>query len=456
MAGARFGDDVRVTDAPTPARADVPRGDGDDARQLALLAHRLGGLLTLGDAHEAAASAARDVLRAGVAAVARREQDQWDVLVADPADEAAAALDAVRDEEAARTLGHRQETWRSAAADGTGRTRPALVAPVLVNGELWGALCAVRDERALPFTRDDAARAEVLGTLLGAHIARLDLAEQVRHLVSDDALTGLSTRRVADEAAQAAIDSGDETCIVMCDVDGLKRVNDELGHDAGDDLLRAVAAVLRRASSGLPGSTAARIGGDEFCIVTCGIPRTTVVQVMDATVGDATLPHGSSLSYGIASSARGSLGAAPTPRSLFRRADAAQYHAKRSHAAARARQYRADDPGAVLGRAVSAGVTALAATGPAPLSRLCALAAALTEAMGGSGWSVSRDDAPWGDGHAVVARGGTSSLHVSGMRQVELASAPWTVQLESTLSSTDRTVGTTLQTLVSLAVLGAS
>lgn len=455
MGRAAVGDDVRVTDAPTPARAAAPRGDGDDARQLALLAHRLGGLLTLADAHEAAAAAARDVLRAGVAAVTRREQDQWQVLAADPADEADAVLDAVRDGEAARALGHRQETWRRSPGDAA-RSRPALVAPVVVNGELWGTLCAVRDERALPFTRDDAARGEVLGTLLGAHIARLDLAEQVRHLVSDDALTGLGTRRVADEAAQAAIDSGDETCIVMCDVDGLKRVNDELGHDAGDDLLRAVAAVLRRASSGLPGSTAARIGGDEFCVVTCGIPRTTVVQVMDATVGDATLPHGSSLSYGIASSARGSLGAAPTPRSLFRRADAAQYHAKRSHAAARARQYRADDPGAVLGRAVAAGVTALAATGPAPLSRLCALAAALTEAMGGSGWSVSRDAGPSGDGPVVVARGGTASLHVSGMRQVELASAPWTVQLESTLSSTDRTVGTTLQTLVSLAVLGAS
>ncbi|MEN1973741.1 GGDEF domain-containing protein [Cellulomonas sp. P4] len=445
-----------MTDAPTPAREAAPRGDGDDARQLALLAHRLGGLLTLADAYDAAAAATRDVLRAGVAAVARRELDQWQVLAADPADEAAAVLDAVRDGEAARALDHRQETWRNGPGEDAGRSRPALVAPVVVNGELWGALCAVRDAPALPFTRDDAARGEVLGTLLGAHIARLDLAEQVRHLVSDDALTGLSTRRVADEAAQAAIDSGDETCIVMCDVDGLKRVNDELGHDAGDDLLRAVAAVLRRASSGLPGSTAARIGGDEFCIVTCGIPRTTVVQVMDATVGDATLPHGSSLSYGIASSARGSLGAAPTPRSLFRRADAAQYHAKRSHAAARARQYRADDPGAVLGRAVAAGVTALAATAPAPLSRLCALAAALTEAMGGSGWTVSRDAGASGDGPVVVARGGTSSLHVSGMRQVELVSAPWTVQLESTLSSTDRTVGTTLQTLVSLAVLGAS
>jgi diguanylate cyclase (GGDEF)-like protein len=451
---ARTGDDVPVTDAPPPARESAPRDDGDDARHFALLAHRLSGCATLSEVHEAGVVAARDLLDVTVAALARLEQDDWHVTAADPTDELPAAEDALKDGEAVRALVRRREAWLSAPGDDPVRPRPALVAPVVVNGDLWGVLCAVRDERATPFGPDDAARGEVLGALVGAHVARLDLAEQVRHLVSDDALTGLSTRRVADEAAHVAIASGDETCIVMCDVDGLKRVNDELGHDAGDELLRSVAGVLRRASGSLPGSTAARIGGDEFCIVTCGIPRSTVVQVVDAVVGDSALPHGASISYGIASSARGSLGAAPTPRSLFRRADAAQYHAKRSHAAARARQYRADDPGAVIGRTVAAAVTALAGTGPAALSRLCALAAAATEAMGGSGWSVAHDDGA--DGSVVVARGGTSSLHVSGMRQVTLLREPWLVTLESTLPADDPTAATTLETLMSLAVVGAA
>lgn len=482
----------RVTDAPA-ARTGPSRGDGDDARQFALLAHRLSGCSTLAAVYDVAVVATQDVLAAEVAAVARGEQDEWQVQAGDPSHELATAADALQDDEALRTLVRHRETWRSAPGDDPGHARPVLAAPVLVNGDLWGALCAIREAGSAAFTRDDAARGDVLGALVGAHIARLDLAEQVRHLVSDDALTGLGTRRVADQAAQDAIDSGEETCIVMCDVDGLKRVNDELGHDAGDDLLRSVAAVLRRAGRGLPGATAARIGGDEFCLVTHGIPRTTVVQVMDAAVADSVLPHGASLSYGIASSARGSLGAAPTTRSLFRLADAAQYHAKRSHAAARARQYRADDPGAVLGRTVSAGVTALSGTGRAPLTRLCALAAAVTEAMGGSAWTILRDTGT--DGHGagaaggpaagsaassdapmdgtppqgastngatdtrptiVVARGGTASLHASGMRQIELRRAPWTVVAESTLPTEDRTVLTTLQTLLSLAILGAS
>ncbi|NKY07136.1 hypothetical protein HF998_09155, partial [Cellulomonas hominis] len=60
-----------MTDAPPPARTSAPRGDGDDARHFALLAHRLGDLLTLAEVHEAGVVAARDVLAAGVAALAR-------------------------------------------------------------------------------------------------------------------------------------------------------------------------------------------------------------------------------------------------------------------------------------------------------------------------------------------------------------------------------------------------
>ncbi|GIG25114.1 GGDEF domain-containing protein [Cellulomonas denverensis] len=418
----------------------------DAVRELALLAHRLAGHTVPEDVHRSALDALRTLVGERVTLL-RFEQDDQIVLAGAPVAEPP-ALDGT-------ALGELRRTDATLLLPPGGRSPGRLVAPIRVNGELWGA-CLI--QQAEPFTPDDAARAELVGALAGAAIARTDLAEQVRHLVSDDALTGLNTRRVADEAAHRALESGEETCIVMCDVDGLKQVNDDLGHDAGDDLLRAVAGVLRRAGAGLPGSTVARIGGDEFCLVTQGIPRATVARVMESAVAEAPLPHGASLSYGVASSARGSLGTRTTTRSLFRRADAAQYHAKRAHQAARSRLYRSDDPATVLGRTVSAAVTALSRSGPNRLSRLCALAPAVSEAMGGSAWAVHRElsGAPDGQQWAAVARGGSSGGHLPDVRRIELREGDWVITVESTLPAHDRTVEATLHTLMSLAVLGGS
>jgi diguanylate cyclase (GGDEF)-like protein len=78
-----------------------------------------------------------------------------------------------------------------------------------------------------------------------------------------DPLTGLANRRAWDEAVGAlAADAGQGVVVLVADLDGLKRVNDVRGHGAGDDLIRAMADVLRAT---LPaGAVAARLGGDEF------------------------------------------------------------------------------------------------------------------------------------------------------------------------------------------------
>lgn len=446
-----------------------PDDAGALARQLALLAHALGACTTIAEVHGLALDSVLVLLGADRAIVGRLDQDDWSVLASVPPADTHPSQGRHPAGDAIGRLARRRATWTvalGAAADGSqdvgdpleaaqlraAGQGTALTTPLVVNEVVWGALHVSRGPDGDPYSDDDAPLAEVIAALVAAAVARLDVTEQVRHLVQDDALTGLSTRRVADEAAQRAVDSGDETCIVMCDVDGLKRVNDELGHDAGDDLLRAVATVLRRASEGLPGSTAARIGGDEFCVVTSGIPRTTVVQVVENAVGENALPYGASLSYGIASASRGPLGPPLTPRMLFRRADAAQYRAKRSHAAERARQFRADDPDAVLARMTVAGVAALTGAGAGLLSRLCALAAAASEALGGSAWAVLRtldDDA------AVVAQGGTSSLHVSGVAAVRVDRAPWSIDVETTIPAARATLEATLHTLLDVAVHGA-
>lgn len=93
--------------------------------------------------------------------------------------------------------------------------------------------------------------------------------DQLDALVRVDTLTGVGNRRALDElldvrVARAAAE-GPAFALLTLDLDGFKAVNDQLGHDAGDALLRHVAACLITATDGA--GTVIRQGGDEFCVV---------------------------------------------------------------------------------------------------------------------------------------------------------------------------------------------
>ncbi|QHT57740.1 GGDEF domain-containing protein [Cellulomonas sp. H30R-01] len=455
-------------------------------RGLATAAHRLDRCRTLDEVVEVAASAGVDMLGASSFAVLRIEQDTARVVrvVPEPADPRIVwrvrASYRADDRPALRRLIRDRVSWVAHAVDVAGRPvtgsddgagdaievqtlreidgASALASPVVVMGAVWGQLYAMRELGSPLFGVDDLARAEVLGALLGGAIARVDLEGQVRHLVADDPLTGLANRRVADSAAEAALESGLETCIVMCDVDGLKRVNDELGHDTGDDLLRSVADVLRRASDALPGTTAARIGGDEFCLVTVGRRRVEVAEVLAATVAEFPLPHGAAISYGIATTA---VTGATSARHLFRQADMAQYRAKRARARAlRAAAPTTADPAVTAERVVVAGTAAIVAAQSGIVPRLCALAAAATETLGGAGWAVlMRRPGDPSDGPAsAVARGGAPvDVTQAESSTTVVEHGPWVVEIGvSATAATGEVVDTSLDALVAVAVLGAS
>ena len=93
--------------------------------------------------------------------------------------------------------------------------------------------------------------------------------ERIRHLAHHDDLTGLPNRSLLRERLDAAIVDAERErgvlALAFIDLDGFKLVNDGLGHNAGDELLKVVGARMRRCLG--PGDTLARFGGDEFVIL---------------------------------------------------------------------------------------------------------------------------------------------------------------------------------------------
>lgn len=166
-----------------------------------------------------------------------------------------------------------------------------------------------------------------------------EAAEAASAAARTDPLTGLGNRLAWDEAivaAQEAVDAGGTLSVVTLDVDGLKDINDRYGHDAGDDLLRRCAAVIREHCSDL--DLAVRLGGDEFAILVphaLGPDDATYVAFAAALSGLTSSRDRVTASLGVCTVARGG--------SVFdavREADMQMYANKRQRRQARALQQR--------------------------------------------------------------------------------------------------------------------
>jgi diguanylate cyclase (GGDEF)-like protein len=105
------------------------------------------------------------------------------------------------------------------------------------------------------------------GVLVGWFAARnRALVAELRVNVERDHLTGLGNFRFYESAVERRLARGEPFTLLLCDMDQLKDVNDGQGHSAGDEALRTLATNLRLLAQ--PGDEIARIGGDEFCVVT--------------------------------------------------------------------------------------------------------------------------------------------------------------------------------------------
>jgi diguanylate cyclase (GGDEF)-like protein len=186
------------------------------------------------------------------------------------------------------------------------------------------------DERRL--TASEVAHLQTLVLLLGQELLHRRQVEMLSAWSIEDPLTGLMNRRGlrlgADVAMGAHQACGREVGVMVTDVDGLKHVNDSLGHASGDVLLRAVARLLTRTFSTVPERLVARTGGDEFCVLVSGAGPAYVKRLADQLWrGGRRLPYGGRLSIGLCLASE--VGGADFG-ALYAAADAAQCEAKRA------------------------------------------------------------------------------------------------------------------------------
>jgi diguanylate cyclase (GGDEF)-like protein len=133
------------------------------------------------------------------------------------------------------------------------------------------------------------------------------LAEQtieLRTLAREDPLTGIPNRRAFFGALDRAVEwsrrSGMSWVLAYLDVDNFKRINDTLGHAAGDEVLQRVARTLREATRRV--DVVARLGGDEFALLlpeTDGGRAETVVNKLLALLDDAMSRTGWEVTFSI-------------------------------------------------------------------------------------------------------------------------------------------------------------
>jgi diguanylate cyclase (GGDEF)-like protein len=213
----------------------------------------------------------------------------------------------------------------------------AVAQPLLAEaGGITGVVAVAR--RGRPFTSEERDDLRNLTTQAAVSLANVSLHETAERLAVTDELTGLSNRRRFDVTLEAEVERArrfkQPLALVLLDLDDFKDVNDAHGHQVGDEVLRAVARVLRDSCREV--DEPARYGGEELAVV---MPNTDLdgaqhlaerirhgVAGLRVPVPDGAGPLTITTSLGVATMPASAADAA----SLVEAADDALYRAKRS------------------------------------------------------------------------------------------------------------------------------
>jgi diguanylate cyclase (GGDEF)-like protein/PAS domain S-box-containing protein len=147
--------------------------------------------------------------------------------------------------------------------------------------------------RAHPgLTPEDVAFARSVGAVLGSAVLRIRVEATARFWSLHDPLTGLPNRAALLDRLRRSLRranrDGRRTGVLFLDLDGFKAVNDTLGHQAGDELLKAVGARLQAVVR--PGDVVSRLGGDEFAMLCENIDGLAGLRAIGERVMDELAP----------------------------------------------------------------------------------------------------------------------------------------------------------------------
>ena len=208
------------------------------------------------------------------------------------------------------------------------------VPQILVVSPCYAVALVIGSDEAFPWFRWAllSLTVVVVGVRVTAMRARLAaLVAVLADSARTDALTGLRNRRAFEETLQVELEraarSGDPVALLLADLDHFKAINDEFGHPAGDEVLRAVARALEGCVRRV--DVAFRIGGEEFAVIAPGTDAASAHLLAERVrlgVAEAfeSAPANVTVSLGVAVYPEHG----PDAVSVFAQADAACYQAK--------------------------------------------------------------------------------------------------------------------------------